>query len=74
MTQQERLLAMMKGGKRVSSMDAFQTLGITRISATVFELRKDGIKVLDEWKEGLNRFGEKVRYKVFFMEDENNAL
>ena len=69
MTQQERLLAMMKGGKKVSSMDAFVTLGITRISATVFELRRDGVKVLDEWKEGTNRFGEKCRYKVFYLDE-----
>jgi hypothetical protein len=50
-------------------MDAFQE-GATRLSAIVFDLKKDGIKVLDEWKEGVNRYGDKVRYKVYWVEED----
>lgn len=71
MTQHGRILEMMKM-RKVSSMDAFRE-GATRLSAIVFDLRRDGIKVLDEWKEGHNRYGEKTRYKVYWVEEDKEC-
>ena len=61
-TQVDRVIAYMKQFGSVSTLDAFKDLGVTRLSARIFEIRKRGYKVKAEPIQAKNRFGEKVRY------------
>ena len=45
----------------MTSMDAFD-LGITRLSAAIFNLRQEGYSILNVQREETNRYGKKVRF------------
>ena len=45
----------------MTSMDAYD-LGITRLSAAIFNLRQEGYVIHNVNKESTNRYGRKVRY------------
>ena len=51
----------------ISSMQAFELFGVTRISAIIFNLRKYGYNVESCWKNGKNRFNEKVRFVQYIL-------
>ena len=54
----------------ISSMEAFQDLGITRLSARIYELRNDGYKFDETYETSKNRFGESVHYKRYRFQKE----
>ena len=62
MSQKERVLEYMKEHGSISSMEAFRDLGVTRLSAVVFNLRADGYKVKAGNEKSVNRFGEKTNF------------
>ncbi|MEE0060466.1 MAG: helix-turn-helix domain-containing protein [Acutalibacteraceae bacterium] len=64
MNQEFIVLQYMKDHKGITSMEAFKNLGITRLSAKIFELRR-GYDIRDVWEESYNRYGVKVRYKRY---------
>ena len=53
-----------KGG--ITSLQAIEKLGDTRLSATIYELRQKYC-VLDEWITVTNRYGEEVQVKRYFL-------
>jgi len=67
MTQKEASLKYMNDFGSISSMEAFSDLGITRLAAVVFDLKKEGCKITSTPEEVTNRYGKKVvfsRYTV----------
>ena len=48
--------------RTLTSMEAFENYGITRLAARVAELRKLGYDIQTIMMEGVNRYGESVRY------------
>lgn len=73
MNQEQMILRFMREHGDISSMDAFQHLGITRLPARIFDLRQHGHHIACRDVEGLNRFGEPIRYRVYWLlEDEND--
>lgn len=58
MTQKERLLEHLKLFNRVNPLEALTKLGIYRLSAVVFDLRKEGHKIETNRKSVQNQFGE----------------
>lgn len=70
-SQCQRLLDYMRGGGKVTSLDALSELGIARLASRVTDLRKRGYPVMSEWVEVENRYGEKVRVKRYWMEEED---
>ena len=59
-----------KGG--ITSLEAIKLYGITRLASRVCDLRQQGYEIVDCWEENLNRYGDKVRYKRYFLLDCNN--
>ena len=58
----------------ITTFQAFMDLGCTRLSEYIRELRLE-YNIQDEWIEGTNRFGKKIKYKNYYMEvnnEENN--
>lgn len=62
-TQTDRVIEYMARFGSISTIEAFVDLGITRLSARIWEIRHDrGYEVKSEMFKGKNRFGEPVHY------------
>ena len=64
-THESRLLDYLEKYGRITSLEAVEKLGNTRISATVFNLRNKGYDITTEIEKGKNRYGDKVEYGVY---------
>jgi hypothetical protein len=53
--------------KGISSIQAFEMFGATRISAIIYNLRRYGYNIESVWKESKNRYGDKVRYVQYIL-------
>ena len=63
----ERLLKYLREHKKgITSLEAIEKLGDTRLSATIFILREK-FAILDEFITVVNRYGEEVRVKRYFI-------
>ena len=68
MTREDVVLQHFTKFKYISSYQAFELYGITRLSATIFNLRQRGIKIGSIWRTTLNRYGKEVRYMDYYLE------
>lgn len=55
---------LLKYGK-ITSMEAFEKYGITRLSSVIFELRHKGYPIETTMVSGFNRYNNPVRYGVY---------
>ena len=46
---------------------AFECLGITKLATRISELRAKNVEIKDVWVEDYNRYGQKVRYKKYYI-------
>lgn len=46
----------------ITPIDAFRDLGVTRLAAKIFELKKDGHDIEKAIETGKNSFGNRTRY------------
>ena len=69
MGQKQRVLDYIEKFGSISSMEAFRDLGVTRLSAVIFNLKKDGVKIGKKSERGRNRFGEKTNYDRYFIQE-----
>ena len=60
MTQISRVLDHLKSGKTITSIEAIKLYGATRLSAIIWELRRDGYDIASNMIEVKNRYGEKT--------------
>lgn len=51
----------------ITTWEAIKEYGVTRLSAVIYILKKDGYKIISEWEEGTNRFGRKVSWKKYIL-------
>ena len=65
--QKVRVLQHLKSHGSLTSMEAFEKYGITRLSAVIFELRKLGHDIITYDMEGQNRYGEVTRYAKYVL-------
>ena len=61
MTQAQRTIEHIRVFGSITPFEAFD-MGITRLAAVVFEMRRNGIPVVTETVESVNRYGEPVRF------------
>lgn len=64
---QERVYKYMQRYGYITTLQAFEDLGETRLSARIFELKKKGVKIVSENIVKSNRFNEPrivAKYKV----------
>lgn len=67
-THETRLLAYLKEHKTITQQEAYIELGNTRLSATVYTLRKKNYNIVTEPTKGKNRYGEKTNYGTYRLE------
>ena len=53
----------------ISSMEAIQSFGATRLSAIIFNLRKHGYNIETVTCEGTDRFGNKMQFARYYLRD-----
>ena len=68
--QKLRVLQHLKTHGSLTSMEAFENYGVTRLAAVIFELRKLGHDIITLDMEGSNRYGESVRYAKYVLKGE----
>lgn len=62
-TKTSEILKYLKSHKKgITSLEAITHFGATRLSAIIFELRKDGHNIVMDWEEGTDMYGHKMRY------------
>lgn len=64
----ERVLSYIKEFGSITSFQAFSDLGCTRLSEYIRQLRLE-YNIADEWITTINRYGESVKYKKYWLED-----
>lgn len=71
MKQTERIRKYMLDFGSITQYDAFRDLGITRLSARIWDLRHQGLTITSRIEKNVNRYGEPVKYKRYQMVKEN---
>lgn len=61
MTQVQRVIEHIREHGSITPFEAFD-LGITRLAACVYDMRQNGIPVVTETVESVNRYGDPVRF------------
>jgi hypothetical protein len=64
----ERVLNYIKDFGSITTLEAVYELGCTRLSEYIRQLRLE-YRIVDEWVEGINRYGEKTQYKKYWLEE-----
>lgn len=67
MKQTKAVLDWLETGAGITSMEAFKELGVTRLSAVIFNLRRRGLNIETQTIEQVNRYGEKVRFARYVL-------
>ncbi len=68
MTQKDRVLRHLQDYGSITTWEAIQDYGITRLSQMILLLRQQGLNVQDEWLSAKNRYGEQARFKKYILE------
>ena len=63
----KRILAYLEEHGSITTFEAFTELNCTRLSEYIRQLKKTHL-IKDEWLTSTNKYGEKVRYKRFWLE------
>ena len=64
---QQRVFDYIVENGSITSLEAIEHFGETRISARIFELKKKGVPIETKWLSVTNRYGEKRRVKKYFF-------
>lgn len=60
-SQNDQILAHLQSGKSITSLEAIDLYGITRLGGRIFNLHEAGHKVISEMIPVINRAGKAVR-------------
>lgn len=64
-TQCQRILDYMDQFGSISTLEAFQDLGVARLASRIHDLKGMGYNIKSEIKSSKNRYGEDVHFKVY---------
>lgn len=64
----ERILRHLQQLKTITTLEAVKEYGCVMLPHYIWILKHiDGINIQDEWIHGTNRWGEKVKYKKYWL-------
>ena len=69
MTQCERVLKYMQDFGSINTQQAMKDLGVMRLGARIFDLKKAGHKITRRTVSGRNRYNEKVIFAEYRLEE-----
>lgn len=64
-----RVINYMRDFGSITSFEAFTELGCTRLSEYIRQARLT-LNVKDKWEQTINRWGKKVEYKRYWIEED----
>lgn len=67
MTQKQIVLEHLQRFGSLTTMEAFEQLGLTRVGARVCDLRKEGWHIVTIPEESVNKYGKNVRYARYIL-------
>lgn len=70
-THRTRLIRFLKKNKSITSLQAINELGNTRLAATIFQLRDEGFNIETKDMVALNRYGDKVKVAMYVLKEDN---
>lgn len=70
--QQQRVLDYMRIFGSISSLEAFKDLGVTRLSAVIYELKRKGVAITSTTEYVKNRYGEPVHFSRYMVAQNEN--
>ena len=70
-SQANRLLDYLKKSGSITTWEAFKELGITRLSARIFEIKERGYLIKTESITGKNKLREPIHYNKYSLIEEN---
>lgn len=71
-TQCNRVLDYMERHGGITPLEAIMELGVFRLASRISEMRKRGLKIVDEWVQVTNRFDETCRIKRYSLAKEDS--
>ena len=66
-TKEERVVDWMKRKGEITSAIAYDELGIIQLPKRIWNLKRMGYTIKTEWREGKNRYKEKVRFCAYSL-------
>lgn len=70
-SQTEDVIKFMKEHGSITSMDAIKNFGATRLSAIIFNLRKNGYDIETRMEVGKTRYGKTTEYARYILNKES---
>lgn len=71
MTQQERILNYLEEGKSITTLNAFNELGITRLASRIYDLKESGHLINKKMISVVNRYDEKCSVAEYSLGGSN---
>lgn len=68
-TSNDRVLEYMKDNGSISTFEAFTELGVARLSARIYDLKAQGHHIISWTETKRNRYGDKVSFSVYKLEE-----
>lgn len=69
----QRIVDYMRQFGSISTLEAFNDLGVARLASRIHDLKVQGYNIISETKTSKNRYGESVSFKVYRLaEKEGN--
>lgn len=69
MNKHKAVLQWLQTGASISSMEAIQNFGATRLSAIIFNLRKQGYNIETVMVDGRDRFGNQMKFARYCLRE-----
>jgi|TARA_R110000782_G_scaffold65140_1_gene132659 hypothetical protein len=66
-SKKQRVLTALENHGNISPWYAINNLGDTRLSATIFQLKKDGYNITSKTEKSKNKFGDTISYSRYFL-------
>ena len=65
----DRCVDYMREHGSINQLQATYDVGTTRLSAIIYILKERGYKIKDKWVKGKNRYGDKIEYKEYWLDE-----
>ena len=69
MNQKEMILKYMQTEGKITPLDAIREFSCLRLSARIYDLKRDGHKIGSRMKTNKNKFGDPVSYSEYYLEE-----
>ena len=69
MTQCEKILDYMRSNGSITPLDALREFGCMRLASRINDLKRQGIGITNTIETNINRYGEKIRYSRYKLEE-----